>query len=45
MDILMLIWEYFADNILQKPEFMIGAIVMVAIFCWGNRGMKLWAEH
>ena len=40
MDILMLVWEYFADNILQKPEFMIGAIVMVGYILLG----KPWYE-
>ena len=29
MDILLNIWTYFATNILQKPEFMIGLIVII----------------
>ena len=29
MDILMNIWSYFATNILQKPAFMIGLIVII----------------
>ena len=29
MDILLKIWTYFATNILQKPEFMIGLIVII----------------
>ncbi len=40
MDILMTIWTYFASNILQKPEFMIGAIVMVGYLLLG----KPWYE-
>lgn len=40
MDILMIIWSYFATNILQKPEFMIGLIVMVGYILLG----KPWYE-
>lgn len=40
MDILITIWEYFANNILQKPEFMIGFIVMIGYILLG----KPWYE-
>ena len=40
MDILITIWEYFANNILQNPEFMIGFIVMIGYILLG----KPWYE-
>lgn len=37
MDILMTGWSYFATNILQKPAFMIGLIVMVGYILLGKK--------
>lgn len=36
MEILMTIWTYFATNVLQKPAFMIGLIVMIGYILLGK---------
>lgn len=36
MEILMTIWAYFATNVLQKPAFMIGLIVMIGYILLGK---------
>lgn len=36
------IWEFFADNILTQPAYMIGFIVLIGYMLEKKLGMKVW---
>lgn len=36
------IWEFFANNILTQPAYMIGFIVLIGYMLEKSHGMKVW---